>query len=212
MKGRRNMKMEVIHGSRTVPKAEQQALLVSVSQRMIARNEHARERRRAHRLQAAPERSSVARAADAVEERLVRAFWTIARQPLGGASPYAASRCGLEYVHDRADIYARYADAPGNKWESEDLKPGTPSSKEITASNVALDWPLLIDDEALRRLLVVVATTKRGDVRRRVSWERIRPQLASMKNDPQRTLQWRYKEALRIIVSELTIARLAPQC
>lgn len=204
------MRMEVIHGSRVVPKAEHAALLNGVSDRMRIRGEQSRLQRRAMRLQDAPERRSVARAITAVEERLVKAFWTIARQPLG-TSPYASPRCGLDYVHDRADIFARYADAPGNKWESEQLKPGAPSSKEITASEVAQEWPLLIHDEALRKLLVVVVTVKRGDPGRRIAWESIRPRLGSMKNDPQRTLQWRYREALRIIVSELTLARLAFQ-
>lgn len=204
------MRMEVIEGSRVIPKAEQRAVLLAMTERFRQRQEISRLQRRADRLIGAPDRVSVAKAMLAVEERLVGAFWTIARQPLGMVNPAGNGRNGLEYFHDREDVHARYADAAGGKWESVAPRPSLPSSKDIDAANAALDWLLLIEDEKLRRLLVIGATSKRGDAGRRISWERLRPSLPEYSGFTIRTIQRRYQEALRIIVSELTIARMSP--
>lgn len=208
MKGKCTVRMEVIHGSRIVPKAEQKELLVGVSTRMRER-QSSRLYARVDRVTGSPERQSVAKAMLAVEERLVKAFWTIARQPLGQSSPIAASRCGLDYYHNETDVHARYADAAGGKWESIAPRPSLPSSKEIDDANAALDWLLLIDNEGLRRLLVIGATSKRGDAGRRISWIRLRPSLPEHGGTTVRTIQRKYQEALRIIVTELTIARMS---
>lgn len=205
-KRRGKVRMVVVHGGRELPTEQGNALLVDLSLRIGAKRLQSRlgmiERRHGH----VPERLSVEKAMLAVEEHLVKAFWTIARQPGNGGS---TSRCGVSYVHDPEDVDARYADAAGGKWESIAPRPSLPSSRDIDAANVALDWLLLIDDERMRKLLVMGATSKRGDAGRRINWERLHPGLREHNGVTVRTLQRKYQEALRIIVSELTIARMS---
>jgi len=189
-------------------KAIAQTTLIEASDRFRARQAE-RLNGRVSRLPQAPDRRSVAVAMLAVEVRLVKAFWTIARQPLGKVAPLASRQCGIGYVHDRADTHARYADAAGGKWEAVAPRPSLPSSKDIDAANEALDWLLLITDESLRRVLVVGATSKRGDIGRRIAWARIRSGLPNYREATIRTLQRHYLQALRIIVTEMTLARIA---
>jgi hypothetical protein len=160
------------------------------------------------RLAHSPERQSVAIAMLAVEEQIVKALWTIARQPLGKIAPLQPGRCGLEYLHDRADIHAIYADAAGGKWDSIAPRPSVPSAKDITAADRVQEWLLLVDDEGLRRILVVGATDKRGDAGRQIRWERVREHLREFDGYTVRSMKGKYQEALRIIASELTIARV----
>lgn len=199
----------VIHGGKELEREAGEALSLSASVRFRARQLERRIKRSELNHEDAPERRSVAIAMLAVEERLVKAFWTIARQPLGSTSPTNARHCGLEYLHDREDSHARYADAPGGKWESFAPRPSLPSSKDIDAANEALDWLLFVDNEGLRRLLVIGATSKRGDAGRRINWIRLRPSLPEYAAMTVRTMQRRYQEALRIIVTEMTLARLS---
>lgn len=172
---------------------------------MIA--ESARLERRVQRLSSAPDRLSIAKAMLAVEERLVQAFWTIARQPMMQLSPSAGKINGVSYIHDRQDTHARYTDAPGGKYETIAPRPSLPSSKEIDAATDALDWLLLVD-ERRRKLLVVGATSKRGDAGRNISWNRLRIHLPEFADCTTRTLQDRYRQGLREIVTELTLARI----
>lgn len=197
------MKMEVIHGSRTLAKDEGRALVLSVSARMRARKARAEKRHAGF-----PERQSVAIAMLAVEEHLVKALWTIARQPLGKIAPLMSAKCGIEYIHERSDIHAIYADAAGGKWDSVAPKPAIPSAKEITAANQVQDWLLMIEDEGLRKLLVVGATAKKGDAGRQIPWRRVMHSMPEMRDVSLNRLNARYQEALRIIVNELTIARM----
>ena len=208
-KGAGKMKMEVLVNGRAVPKDQALAVLLATSERMRARSLQRRLERTVKRHENAPERQSVAIAMLAVEEHIVKALWTIARQPLGKIAPLAASRCGIEYFHDRMDIHSIYADAAGGKWDSIAPRPAVPSARDITQANRVQDWLLLIDDERLRRLLVVGATSKRGDAGRRINWERLRPSLAEYGGVTVRTIQRSYDEAIRIIVNELTFARVA---
>lgn len=212
MKGKgKQMRMIAVVGSRTYTGAEAKAVVLEASRALVARQEVSRIQRRVSRLPDAPERRSVAEAMLAVEIRLVKAFWTIARQPLGSTAPGFQNRCGLEYFHDREDTHARYADAPGGKWDIPTPRPSLPSSKEIDDANAALDWLLLVDDEILRKLLVVGATNKRGDPGRNISWTRIRPAVPELGRYTTRSLKMKYREALRIIVHELTIQRVCKQ-
>jgi len=205
---RQKPRLVVVHGRRELEPEAGKAWLLDVSDRIRAKREE-RIAARVARLPEAPERRSVAQAMLMVEIRLVKAFWTIARQPLGTVAPLSARRCGVEYVHDRADTHARYADAAGGKWETIAPRPSLPSSKDIDAANEALDWLLLITDESLRRVLVVGATSKRGDIGRRIAWARIRSGLPNYREATIRTLQRHYLQALRIIVTEMTLARIA---
>jgi len=204
----RKMKMEVIENWRLVPKERHKAVLLDASDRFFARQLERRVRRVSERQEFAPDRRSTAIAMLAVEDRLVRAFWTIARQPARHIAPGSLARCGLDYVPGETDREAGYKDAAGGDWRSVAPRPPIPSGKEIDQANEALDW-LLHVDESRRKILVVGATSKRGDVGRQISWPRVRQAIPSLAGLSTRTLQGRYREALRIIVTELTLARLA---
>lgn len=203
-KRRGKPRLVVMHGGKEVGGEEARSLVLSLSARFRDRQEQSLLERRVARLEHAPERQSIAKAMLAVEERLVKAFWTIARQPAKGASPGASSRNGLDYMPDRGDL-SGYTDAAGGKWESIAPRPSVPCGKEIDAANEALDW-LLFVDEARRKLLVVGATSKRGDAGRNINWPRIRQGMPELGGYTVRTLQRRYREALRMIVTELTIS------
>jgi hypothetical protein len=202
------MKREVFLNGKLVPKDQEAAILIPLSDRMRARSLQ-RRLERAIKRNPTPERQSVAIAMLIVEEKIVSALWTIARQPLGRTAPLQAARCGLDYIHDRLDIHSIYADAAGGKWDTIAPRPALPSSREITVADQVQDWLLLLDDEFMRKLLVVGATSKRGQVARQINWIRIREGMKELDGMSERTLRHRYQEALRIIVSELTIARIA---
>jgi hypothetical protein len=208
-KGKRQMRFEHIHGSKVIPPKEATAFMIAVSERRNARLLLARKDRIEKRYAHVPERRSVEIAKLAVEEQIVKALWTIARQPLGKVAPLEAKRCGLEYMHDRTDIHSIYADAAGGKYHSEAPTPAAPSAREISLADQVQAWMLLIDDEALRRLLLAGAGYKRGDAGRRIAWIRIQPSLPEWKGYTVRTLQRQYEESLRIIADALAIARMA---
>lgn len=201
-----SIKMEVIENGRPVPKEQHSAVLLETSARF--RQRQSLMQRRLSRLPDAPDRQSVAKAMLMVEIRLVKAFWTIHRQPLGKVKPIDARRNGIDYIHERADSYARYADAPSGKWETAAPRPSLPSSKDIDAASEAIEWLLLIENEPLRKLLVIGATSKRGDAGRRINWIRLRPSLPEYSEMSLRSIQRRYHDALRTIVNELTLARI----
>lgn len=170
-------------------------------------DESSRMKRTVDRLSYAPDRLSIAKAMLAVEERLVKAFWTIAKQPIGRIGPSSINQNGVSYIHDRMDTHARYMDAPGGKWETIQPRPAVPGPDEIDEASRALDWLLLVD-ERRRRILVVGATSKRGDAGRNINWSRLRDHLPEFRDCTTRTLQDRYRQALREIVTELTLARI----
>lgn len=203
---RGSVKHQTIHGSRVLEGEASTALRLAVSNRYRARQLE-RRLQRSRRENDVPERQSVAMAMLAVEERLVKAFWTIARQPANGTSPRASNRNGLDYMADGDDLTG-YVDAAGGKWESIAPRPPIPSGKEIDEANKAIEW-LLYVDECRRKLLVVGATSKRGDAGRQINWPRIRQGMPELGGLSTRTCQGRYREALRIIVNELTLAQLA---
>lgn len=208
-KPKRNLKMRIepIENGRAVPKAEAQAWLLNTSQRFRERQSQRRVERAVRRNGDSPERLSVAKAMLAVEDKLVRAFWTIARQPAGRIAPTASARNGLDYYPEGGDL-GGYADAAGGKWDSVAPRPPIPGSREIDQASEALDW-LLFVDESRRKILVAGATSKRGDLGRQVNWARLRQGMPELVGLSQRTCQGRYREALRIIVNELTLANLA---
>jgi hypothetical protein len=198
----------VVHGDRELPREEGNALLLGISERCHARRLQRRLERTVERHKDAPERQSVAIAMLAVEEQIVKALWTIARQPLGRTAPGMLRQCGVGYVHDRDDIHSIYSDAAGGKWDSIAPRPALPSAKDITAADKVQEWLLLVSDERLRKLLVVGATNKRGDAGRQIQWERVRVHLPEWGGYTLRSLKGGYQEALRIIVAELTVARV----
>lgn len=199
-------RLVVIEGGRELEGDDAKAASLSVSERFRAKQD-VRRFERARRDNHCPERQSVAIAMLAVEQRLVKAFWTIARQPAKNLGPALLGRCGLDYIPDRTDL-SGYADAAGGKWYSVAPRPPIPSGKEIDQANEALDW-LLFVDEGRRKLLVAGATSKRGDLGRQINWSRLRQGMPELAGLSTRTCQGRYREALRIIVNGLTLARLA---
>jgi hypothetical protein len=207
-KRRRRFETEVHHGQRVLPPEEGKLLLLDVTMRMDARRLQRRLERATQRHEGFPERQSVAIAMLAVEEQIVKALWTIARQPLGKIAPIQSGRCGIEYIHDRGDVHSIYADAAGGKWDTVAPRPSLPSAKDISQANRVQDWLLLIDDDGLRRLLVVGATAKKGDAGRQIPWRRtVFKMLPALRDISLTRLNAQYQEALRIIVNELTIAR-----
>lgn len=211
------MKMILVENGRTIPKAEAQAVLLEVSRTFRVRQAERLDRveKRYQRNGCAPERASVSRAMIAVEDRLVRAFWTIARQPaqVGPKTSFdkdgdlRLGHSGLGYFPEPGDLTG-YQDAAGGRWDSVAPRPPIPGSKEIDQASAALDW-LLFVDEPRRRVLVAGATSKRGDSARQINWTRLKHGMPDLKDYSSRTLHGRYREALRIIVNELTLARLA---
>jgi hypothetical protein len=150
----------------------------------------------------------VAKAIKAVEQRLVKAFDVLSRSQRN-PSPREASQHGIGYMLEREDKWA--AAVEGGGWLSVEPAPPPARAREVTEADEALEWLNLIPSEAQRRLVAVVAISKHGDTKRRIPWPRLRHKLGGMSLDPQRTLQWRYRDGLRTIVTELTLARLARQ-
>lgn len=207
MMGSRRIKMEVIENGRSVPKELHSAALINSSDRFRARQLQRRLERTIKRHEFSPERQSVAIAMLAVEEKIVSALWTIARQPLGKIAPLLSARCGIDYIQD--DVNSIYADAAGGRWNTTAPRPALPSAKEITLADRVQDWLLLIHDEGLRKILVYGATSKRGDAGRQVNWIRVKGAMTELDGMSMRSLNWRYQEALRTVVSELTLAKIA---
>lgn len=200
--------MEVIEGARVVPKAGQRSALLDSTARFRANQLQRRLERTVKRHAGFPERQSVAVAMLAVEEQIVKAMWTIARQPLGQTAPMNGSRNGIEYIHDRSDVHSIYADAAGGKWDTIAPRPPLPSAKDISVADRVQEWLLFVEDEDLRKLLVVGATSKRGDAGRQISWRRICKGMRELEGVSLTRLNARYQEALRIIVNALTLARV----
>lgn len=205
---RRKPELRVIHGSKELGRDEGRELLVSLTERMDARRLQRRLERIGKRYVHSPERRSVAVAMLAVEEQIVKALWTIARQPLGKVMPLPANRNGLEYMHDRGDVHSIYTDAAGGKWDSVQPRPAIPSAKDISAADRVQQWLLLLDEERLRRILVIGATSKRGDAGRQVNWNRVKASIPEVRSETVYRLSYSYSEALRVITSRLTLKHL----
>jgi hypothetical protein len=204
---RRKFTLVVHDRGKELPTEQGNVLLLDISARYEARRLQRRLERTMERHQGSPERQSVAIAMLAVEEQIVKALWTIARQPLGRVAPVSNGRCGIDYIHDRSDVHSIYADAAGGKWDTVAPRPSLPSAKDITQADRVQEWLLYIEDEGLRKLLVVGATLKRGDAGRQISWRRICKGMPELEGISLTRLNARYQEALRIIVNELTVAR-----
>jgi hypothetical protein len=204
------MKLEVIHGSRSVPKAEQHALLVSVSQRVRAKAEQtelSRQARRIARLNGPTERVSVKRLMLSIEDRFVRGMWVLELALMAEGARAHSGRNGVNYFHERSDVHSIYADAPGGKFDSVAPRPALPSSKEIDAANEAKTWVKFLPPfEA--RILSVGALTKRGDAGRRVKWDLVRHRLPEAGGYSLRGLQSVYERALRTIATEMTLGKI----
>lgn len=202
------MRLEVIENGKLVPKSEQRAVLIAMTERLNANLLRRKLERTQKRHERAPERQSFAIAMLAVEERLVKALWVIARQPAKGLAPGSSNRCGVDYLHERTDVYARYLDPMAGKWDRPPPRPPIPSGQDIDEAKQVQDWLLLVDED-LRKILLLGAASKRGDAGRNINWRRIadgRPEFRGMSS---RTLGGRYRDALRTIVWALTFKAAA---
>lgn len=199
---RGTMKMQVIERGREVPKAEQKAVLLDISRRFRERQEQ-RLRRTVRRTGHAPDRMSTAKAMLAVETRLVEALWTLARLPGDRGIGYA-SRNGVGYLDERADLYAN-AVANGG-WLTTAPRPAPPSSKAIDAMYEPLEWLQLLDRKTAR-FVTVVAQSKKGDAAANIPWSRVRKAMPELDAHTSNRLHKLYRNGLRDIVNELTLAK-----
>lgn len=183
-----------VQGSKVVSGAEAKSVVIEAS-RVFRQRAEERLNRRLKRLPACPERLSVAKAMFAVEQRIVEALWTLARLPSDRGIGYA-SRNGVGYLDERADLYANAVAAGG--WLTVPPKPAPPSGRAIDAMHEPLDW-LRHLDRAQAKLLTEGAMSRRGDMANPVRWSRIRKKL-EMEHVTIRTMQRRYKQALRDLI------------
>lgn len=202
---RRNSMNAVVYelNGREIPKAEGQVIALEAC-RSIRQRQEERLNRRVKRLSHCPERTSVAKAMFAVEQRLVEALWTLARLPNDKVIGFA-SRNGVGYLDERADLYAN-AVANGG-WLTVPPRPAPPSARAIDAMYEPLEW-LRHLERAQAKLLTEGAMSRRGDMANLIKWSRIRKKM-EMEHLSIRTLQRRYDQAIRDIVTHLTEARIA---
>jgi hypothetical protein len=204
--GVKKMRQITVIGNRVLPEAE--ALVrAQVSASMRERAEREAQVRALARRPKADEFASMRFAMRAVEQRIVRGLWVleISRPSDGPAEP---KRNGLDYMTETSDVDARYTDAAGGKWEAPQPRPAVPSNREIESAKEAKAWIEWLDEDQAR-LLTIAAMTKRGGRERRVNWERVTERLFHLRGTKMRTLQDRYDRALRTIVAELTLKRVA---
>lgn len=190
------MRMVTIVGSKTYTGAEATALRVDVSRRMASRHE-AKLARRTERLAHCPERLSVAKAMFAVEQRIVEALWTLARLPNDRGIGFA-SRNGVGYLDERADLYANAVAAGG--WLTVPPRPSPPSARAIDTMHEPLEWLRLLEREQAK-LLSEGATYRRGDMANNINWNRLKARFPQYAGLTIRTVQRRYEQALRDLVA-----------
>lgn len=142
------------------------------------------------------DRPSIKRALDAVEARLVEATWTLFRMP-GDQRPRGVF--WPEYPEERRDRWGRAVENEG-RWDHIRIRPAVPSSREIDRMLPTLDWlNTLPRDQA--RVVFAAALSKRGEVKRNVSWRRVREWTQETALSI-RSLQLRYVDGLRMIAGE----------
>lgn len=200
---RQKVRTIVVQNGRELPREQGQAVVLDASLRFMAQRNNARLSRKSEQITG--DRASVQRAMLAVEDRIVRAFWVLARLPNDKGIGYA-KRNGIDYMVEREDRFAN-AVAAGGKWDHAAPKPSVPSGREIDAMYVPLEWLGMLDRDHAR-ILAIGAQWKRGESCRRVSWPRARERNPEINHLSTRTLQRRYNDALRTIAAELTKKRL----
>jgi hypothetical protein len=195
-KGKQRMQMQVVHGSRIVPKAEHQALLMAVSERRRAKFEREQQMRAlARRPKSGEDSTEMKIAIRSVELRIVRGLFVleISLPPEGVPS---ARQHGLEYMVEREDHYL------AGRWLHTAPRPAVPSPKEISAAEAAVRWIDALPEEEDRRFLRAAAQSKKGERGRGVAWERVISRLPHLAQTSPRTLQERYQRCLRLIVAD----------
>lgn len=200
----KTMKMEYELNGKSVSKERGRALATAASYSLRNRVEISHLERRASRITGSPERLSVQRAMLAVEDKLVQAFWVLARLPNDRGVGYA-SRHGVDYMMDRVDKWG--AAVAGGGWLTEAPRPSPPRASSIDAMHEPLGW-LCHLDRSTARLVTVAAQSKRGDTAANISWGRVRATLPEVATYSTNRLHRVYRDGLRTIVNELTLARM----
>lgn len=190
----------VVHGGKELPAEQGNALIRELSERLDARRLQGRLERLNKRHGHTPERLSVEKAMLAVEEKIVKAYWVLARLPDDKGLGYAR-RNGLDYMMDRADKWAEAV--AGGGWLSRPPRPGPPSAEAIDAMHKPLEWLCWLEYSDAR-VLAAGAIWKRGDAGRNVNWVRVKGSRRELANFTVDQLKVKYRQALRTIVAELT--------
>lgn len=177
-----------------VPKEQGKALAVAASLSIRERTE-ARLNRRVKRLNGCPERMSVAKAMFAVEQRIVEALWTLARLPNDRGIGFA-SRNGVGYLDERADLYANAVAAGG--WLTVPPKPAPPSARAIDGMYEPLEW-LRHLERSQAKLVSEAAMSRRGDMANPIRWSRIREKMKIELTI--RTMQRHYEQSIRDLIA-----------
>jgi hypothetical protein len=194
----KNVRQVTMMGQRVLGAEEAVAVRLELSNQFRRRQEQqqAQLANSRARIVEVADRSSIRRLVDSVEARLVDALWTLARLPDGGSG----GRCGLPYMHDKAEIFAN-AVAAGD-WHRPHM--GAPPPKSIDAMHVPLSWLSWLPRE-LADIVRAGAASKEGNVDANVSWGLVRGQVEAARALTIRTLQRRYEAGLRAIAMQLAI-------
>lgn len=198
LKRPKHMKLQYEFNGKPVPKDQGQALSIAASNSLRLRHERGRLQRLSERHSQSPDRLSISNAMSAIEDRLVRAFWVLGRS-VSNPGPKKAGRNGIDYLFERGDQDARYADAAAKNWESVIPQAPVPFGREVDAADRALEWLQLLSREEAD-ILTAGARSKSGDVNRRVNWERVRLQLPKYSGWSSDRLRRTYTGSLRYLV------------
>jgi hypothetical protein len=202
---RQKVRTVVVHNGRELSREQGQAVVLDASRAFDAKRLQARMARVEKRHAQTPERLSIEKAMLAVEERLVKAYWVLARLPNDKGIGFA-KRNGVDYSEEREDRFAN-AVAAGGKWEQIAPRPPVPSGREIDAMQEPFDWLRWLE-ESDARVLAAGAMWKRGDSGRNVNWIRVRASRPELEGFTTDMLKVKYRHALREIVAELTARRI----
>jgi hypothetical protein len=187
---------------RPVPKEEGKSLVLAWSAEQREKAEREAQLKALARRPKCEDNVALRLAMRSVEHRIVRGLWVL-ELSLPGDGPRPAAKHGLDYMNDRSDVDARYADSAGGQYYSPTPKPEIPSNREIEAAREAKSWIEGLDAEQAR-MLNIAALSKRGDRERRINWGKVFERMPHLSQTPLRTLRERYDAALRAIVAELT--------
>lgn len=197
---RRKLRFEVHHGSRIIPEAEQDNVLLRASATLRANREREEQVRALARRPTGEDAANVRFAMRAIEHRIVRGLFVLEISLPREGVPMDRQH-GLEYMREREDHYA------AGQWQQQAPRPAVPSPKEISAANEAVRWIDSLSEEDAR-FVRVAAQSKRGERSARIKWERVFNRLPHLMGTSLRTLQDRYDRALRRIVAELSVSYL----
>jgi hypothetical protein len=205
-KRRTSFRTVVVCGERELPKDQGKAVVLDMSRSFREAQERNEQIRAMARRPTRGDSVNVRFAMQAIEHRIVKGLWTleISLPPEGRVG--WKGRMGIDYFMEREDKWA--AAVAGGGWLSNAPSPAPPSTEEIDAALEAKKWIEFLPEQQAR-LLATAALSKRGDRSSRVNWEKVKERLLIPDSTPLRTLRDRYDQALRYIVAELTLARLA---